>query len=159
MKIRKRMVVMGLTVMALMLLSMSLSMARSFPINPLFLAPGIREQGAYTMGIPGTYGHLIALPRVPWNELLNPTRTGKDEVNNNAAGVLMKANKGKRYTPGQWPTAPPYVFKYDPSPVFTSDTPYTGPGVPTHEQDGHHHPPAEKCMSCTSPGYTPPGPA
>jgi hypothetical protein len=92
MKIRKRMVVMGLTVMALMLLSMSLSMARSFPINPLFLAPGIREQGAYTMGIPGTYGHLIALPRVPWNELLNPTRTGKDEDMDTHHGSPMSTN-------------------------------------------------------------------
>jgi hypothetical protein len=76
------------------------------------------------------------------------TRTGKDEVNNNAAGVLMKANQGKRYLPGQWPAAAPFVFKYDPSPVFTSDAPYTGPGVPTHEQDGHHHSPDEKCLSC-----------
>jgi len=77
------------------------------------------------------------------------TRTGKDEVNNNAAGVLMKANQGKRYLPGQWPTADPFVFNKDPSPVFTSDAPYTGPGVPQHEQDGHHHPPTEKCLSCS----------
>ena len=89
----------------------------------------------------------------------NPTMTGKDEVNNNNAGVLMKANNGQRYQLGQWPAADAYVFGADPHPVFTSDTPYTGPGVPQHEQDGHHHPPAEKCLSCATPGYTPPGPS
>jgi len=98
MKIRKRMVVMGLMVMALMLLSMSLSMARSFPINPLFLAPGVREQGAYTMSIPGTYGHLVPLPRVPWNELLIPTATGKEEDMEAHHGTPMAVHPGNTGT-------------------------------------------------------------
>ena len=79
MKIRKRMVVMGLTILALMVLSMSLSMARSFPLNPIFLAPGLREAGAYTMAIPGTYGHLIPIRPFPWADVMVPTLNGKDE--------------------------------------------------------------------------------
>lgn len=81
----------------------------------------------------------------------NPNMSGKDEVNQTNVGVLMKANNGKRYLPGQWPTADPFAFGADPGPVFTTDAPYTGPGVPQHEQDGHHHPPAEKCLSCGGP--------
>jgi hypothetical protein len=81
----------------------------------------------------------------------NATGRGKDEVNNNNVGILMKANKGKRYLQGQWPIADPYAWAADPSPVFTSDAPYTGPGVPQHEQNGHHHPAAEKCLSCGGP--------
>jgi len=81
----------------------------------------------------------------------NSTGSGKDEVNQNNVGILMKANNGKRYLVDQWPTAPPFAFGADPAPLFTSDVPYTGPGVPQHEQNGHHHPPAEKCLSCGGP--------
>jgi len=77
--IRKRKLVMGLAVLALMTLSMSLSMARSFPLNPLFLAPGLREQGAYTVGIPGTYGHLIPIRPFPWADVMVPTANGKED--------------------------------------------------------------------------------
>jgi hypothetical protein len=83
----------------------------------------------------------------------DPNRTGKDEVNNTAPGVLLKAQGGKRYLTGQnqWPNADPYVFSHDPQPVFTSDAYYTGANVHEHEQDGHHHPPEEKCLSCGGP--------
>ena len=50
-------------------------------------------------------------------------------------GILMKANAGKRYLSGQWPTSDPNAF--DPNgAVFTSDTPYTAADAPKHEQDG-----------------------
>lgn len=78
---RKRMVVLGLTVLALMILSMTLSMARSFPINPIFLAPGLREEGAYTMIVPGTYGHLIPILPFPFPGSKDPVPSinGSDE--------------------------------------------------------------------------------
>ncbi|MEN3271585.1 MAG: hypothetical protein V7636_346, partial [Actinomycetota bacterium] len=59
----------------------------------------------------------------------------------------------KRYLSGQnqWPNANPFVFKYDNNPIFTSDSFYTGANVINHEQDGHHHPPEEKCLSCGGP--------
>jgi hypothetical protein len=83
----------------------------------------------------------------------DPNRTGKDEVNQTNAGVLMKAQNGKRYLSGQnqWPRANPYVFGQDPHPIYTSDAFYTGDNVIQHEQDGHHHPPEEKCLSCGGP--------
>lgn len=68
----KRMAVVGLSVLTLMILSMTLSMARSFPTNPVFLANS-REPGAYTMIVPGTYGHLIPIEPFP----------GKDQPNVN----------------------------------------------------------------------------
>jgi len=88
MTFRKRIVVMGLVVMALMALSTALSMARSFPINPLFLAPGLREEGAYFMQVPGTYGHLIPILPFPWAKSKDPipTRTGSDEGTNATGG-------------------------------------------------------------------------
>ena len=76
----------------------------------------------------------------------NPNGSGKDEVNNNSRGILMKANKGKRYLIGQWPTADPSVFGSDPSPVFTSDANYSGTGPPAGDTK---HPASEKCMSCS----------
>jgi|SRR5262245_19337809 len=69
---RKRMVLLGLVVSALMLLSMSLSMARTFPTNPIFLAPGLRETGAYTMIVPGTYGKLLPIIPFPWAKDVPP---------------------------------------------------------------------------------------
>ena len=78
---RKRMVLLGLTVFALMILSMTLSMARSWPVNPIFLAPGLREEGAYTMVVPGTYGHLIPILPFPFPRSKDPipTRNGSDD--------------------------------------------------------------------------------
>ena len=78
----------------------------------------------------------------------NRTGRGKDEVNQDNNGILMKAGGGKRYLFGQWPTSDPSPF--DPNgAVFTSDTPYLGPDAPKHEQDGHKHPGTEKCLSCS----------
>jgi len=77
----------------------------------------------------------------------NANGSGKDEVNQNNVGILMKAAGGKRYQANQWPTTNPTAF--DPNgAVFTTDAPYVGPNVPTHEQDGHKHPATEKCLSC-----------
>src|SRR5262245_66625801 len=85
---RKRMVVFGLAVLALMVLSMTMSMARSFPINPMFLAPGLREEGAYSMIVPGTYGHLIPILPFPWAKHKEPipTRNGSDDGSNGTGG-------------------------------------------------------------------------
>jgi hypothetical protein len=77
----------------------------------------------------------------------DPDSSGMDEVNKQGKGILMKANGGKRYLLGQWPTSDPNVFQREGA-VFTSDAPYTGPDAPKHEQDGHTHPPTQKCLSC-----------
>jgi hypothetical protein len=104
---RKRMVLLGLTVLALMVLSMTLSMARTFPINPIFLAPGLREQGAYTMIVPGTYGHLIPILPFPWAKDQNPvpSPTGNDE--GTAVGPQSNNTSNLRPGSGSLGTAPP----------------------------------------------------
>jgi hypothetical protein len=76
----------------------------------------------------------------------NPNGGGKDETDHNGRGILMKADGGKRYLLGQWPTADPYVQGKDPSPVFTSNADYSGTGNPPG--DGPH-PKTEKCLSCS----------
>jgi hypothetical protein len=96
---RKRMVVLGLAVFALMVLSMTLSMARSWPINPIFLAPGLREAGAYTMIVPGTYGHLIPIRPFPWSKyqqdpVLIPSRTGSEDPMDQPGSSLAAPGSG-----------------------------------------------------------------
>ena len=76
-------------------------------------------------------------------------RRGKDEVNGDGQGMLLKVNNGKRYKLGQWPTNDPQVLGDAANPVFTSDAPYTDPKTRrSHEEDGHKHDPAKKCLSC-----------
>lgn len=71
-------------------------------------------------------------------------RQGADERGLRGPGMVMKANGGKRYLPGQWDTSPPKAFN-DPTALDTSDDPAMG-GDPPHEQDGHKH--TGKCLSC-----------
>jgi hypothetical protein len=77
------------------------------------------------------------------------TRTGKDEVDGDGAGILLKVDGGKRYQLGQWPTSDPNVFTNGKGEVFTSDDPYTNPATKrAHEEDGHTHDPKSRCLSC-----------
>lgn len=69
---------------------------------------------------------------------------GRDELNNDGTGILVKANGGKRYQPGQWTAGQAFVFGDDPAPVFRTDEPETFP----HDADGHTHGQNEVCRSC-----------
>jgi hypothetical protein len=107
MRLNKRMVLMGLVVMALMILSMTLSMARSWPTNPIFLAPGIREAGAYTKTI-SPYGHLIPILPFPGEkepgrggDVLIPSRTGK--TGGDAGAYANSQGNSSRVNPGPQP--------------------------------------------------------
>jgi hypothetical protein len=80
----------------------------------------------------------------------NPSQPGLDETGRDGVGGLMKAQGGKRYEPGQWPTANPFAFSDDSKPIFTSDTP---PETFDHDADGHTHgrspdPKRQRCRSC-----------
>lgn len=70
--------------------------------------------------------------------------TGRDELNNNGRGILVKAHGGDRYQPGQWPEADPYAFGDDPNPVFRTNEPETF----DHDADGHTHENDPPCRSC-----------
>lgn len=74
----------------------------------------------------------------------NANGTGRDELNNNGRGILVKANGGKRYQPGQWPQDDPYVFGDDPNPVFRTQEKETV----DHDADGHTHENDPPCRSC-----------
>jgi hypothetical protein len=74
----------------------------------------------------------------------NSTGTGKSEVNDDGTGIIMKADGGRRYQLGQWPTTEPHVFTSDGA-VFTSDEP---PESFPHDSDHHTHPATERCRSC-----------
>lgn len=69
---------------------------------------------------------------------------GKDELNNEGRGILVKANNGARYQPGQWPAAGPYAFGDDPKPVFRTSEKETF----DHDADGHKHDGDPPCRSC-----------
>jgi hypothetical protein len=70
--------------------------------------------------------------------------TGSDELNNNGRGILLKSNKGVRYTNGKWPAVGPYAFGDDPAPVFRT----TEKATFDHDADGHTHKASERCRSC-----------
>jgi hypothetical protein len=79
----------------------------------------------------------------------NPNGRGKDEAGNDGVGILMKANGGRRYKPGDWPSTEPNVF--DPNgAVFTSDNPPGGLDTFPHETTPapHTHDLRKRCMSC-----------
>jgi hypothetical protein len=79
----------------------------------------------------------------------NPNQTGPDEVDSNGAGVLMKAEGGKRYQLGQWPTHDPKVFAEGEGSIHVSDQPYIDPATRRqHEEDGHTHDGNQRCLSC-----------
>lgn len=109
----------------------------------------------YTGGIPH-------VPLIGWQPLQpnaikdytetfwSATGTGPDEVDNQGAGILLKAEGGKRYQLGQWPTYDPKIFSESEGEIHVSDGPYTDPATKrAHEEDGHTHEPGG-CMSCAS---------
>ncbi len=72
--------------------------------------------------------------------------TGPDERGNQGSGMVMKANGGRRYQVGQWPTTEPRPFDLNGA-IAVSDNP-PGGGDGPHEQDGHTH--NRRCLSCAS---------
>lgn len=71
-------------------------------------------------------------------------RSGKDEQDRQGRGMLVKANNGARYQPGQLPQQPPFVFGSDPAPITTTDKAEILP----HGEDGHTHADDPPCRSC-----------
>jgi len=120
------------------------------------LNPQTFEQGMYAFpevgGWPST-SHLFFTREKPWalqdrTEIFwDPTGYGPDEINKQGPGIMLKANGGKRYLPGEWPTT---EFENDKSKaVFVSDEPIGAPYKLTpHEADGHKHPGDQRCRSC-----------
>ncbi len=75
-----------------------------------------------------------------WSEVwYDPNRVGPDERTETGAGMMVRADGGRRYRAGQWPAGPPSRN----NPVTTTDE----QNNPPHEQDGHHH--TTRCLSCT----------
>ena len=74
----------------------------------------------------------------------DPAATGPDETGQNAIGVLLKVDGGKRYQLGAWPRTDPNVFSR-PGTVAVGDNP---PHASPHGADGHTHPPDQRCRSC-----------
>jgi hypothetical protein len=74
----------------------------------------------------------------------DPQRRGSDEAGNDGVGMQVYAEGGTRRTPGSWPSTAPKIFT-DENTITTTDDPPTG--LP-HEEDGHVHPPAQRCRSC-----------
>ncbi|MBW3668146.1 MAG: hypothetical protein KY443_02935 [Actinobacteria bacterium] len=70
---------------------------------------------------------------------------GKDETGKDGVGILMKADGGRRFRAGRWPTTPPKAFDI-PTSVFTRNP--TGDERISHEEDGHRHPSNKRCRSC-----------
>lgn len=76
-----------------------------------------------------------------WSEIwYDPTLVGPDERSETAAGMIVRADGGRRYRAGQWPSGPPSRA----NPVTTTDE----QNHPPHEQDGHTH--KTRCLSCPS---------
>lgn len=74
-----------------------------------------------------------------WSEIwYDPTLVGPDERSETGQGMIVRADGGKRYRAGQWPSGPPSRN----NPVTTTDD----QNHPAHEQDGHTH--TKKCLSC-----------
>lgn len=70
---------------------------------------------------------------------------GPDERGQQAAGMVMKVNGGRRYQLGQWTTDPAAAFNPDGA-LAVSDDPALGGDSFEHEQDGHRH--DKRCLSC-----------
>jgi hypothetical protein len=73
-------------------------------------------------------------------------RQGPDERGEQGAGMMVKANNGKRYKPGQWPRTAPEAFVEKGKEATVSDNPAGGGIGQPHEQDGHRHEGA--CKTC-----------
>ena len=70
---------------------------------------------------------------------------GPDERDQPGSGMVMKTNGGKRYTLGQWTTAPTLAFNPQGA-IAISDDPALGGDNFEHEKDGHKH--TKRCLSC-----------
>jgi hypothetical protein len=68
----------------------------------------------------------------------DPNRVGPDERTETGAGMMVRADGGRRYAPGSWPTGPP--SRANPVTVTAEQN------NPPHEQDGHTH--NTRCLSC-----------
>lgn len=81
----------------------------------------------------------------------DPQGTGKDETGKEGAGILLKAEKGRRYEAGAWERKDPMVLSDNGGQsVYTDDNPPGGPATVPHHQDGHKHDYANKaCLSCS----------
>ncbi|MEX2293639.1 MAG: hypothetical protein WD691_07595 [Acidimicrobiales bacterium] len=76
-----------------------------------------------------------------WSEIwYDPTLVGPDERSETGQGMMVRADGGRRYTPGNWPAGPPSRKNA----VTTTDN----QNNPSHEQDGHTH--EKRCLSCAS---------
>ena len=75
----------------------------------------------------------------------DPDEPGKDERGESGVGMIMKVAAGKRYQAGRWPTTEPNVFNPKGAIAVTGDPKLQDP---PHEQDGHKHTGAAKCLSC-----------
>lgn len=76
-----------------------------------------------------------------WSEIwYDPTLVGPDERSETAAGMIVRADGGRRYKIGQWPGGGPSRT----NPVTTTDV----QNNPAHEHDGHTH--KKRCLSCSS---------
>lgn len=73
-------------------------------------------------------------------------RRAPDEIGNDGIGVMMRADGGRRYALGQWPTSPANVFNEAGSVIGAPDAP-GGPAYWNHAADGHVH--TTRCLSCT----------
>jgi hypothetical protein len=74
----------------------------------------------------------------------DPTVTGPDETGQNALGVLLKVDGGRRYQLGSWPRSDPNVFSRAGTVAVGDNPPHASP----HGADGHTHPPDQRCRSC-----------
>jgi hypothetical protein len=69
---------------------------------------------------------------------------GPDERGEVANGMMRRADGGRRYQPGQWPTGDPSRANG----ATVSDTPEGGGDYP-HEADGHQHDSDQRCLTCS----------
>lgn len=109
----------------------------------LFLAPAVGGRVnaplvKFTKDSPGAIKDFV---EVWWNT----SGTGRDELDKDGVGILMKSSKGKRYQIGEWTTGDALVFGDDPSPIFVSSETETLP----HDADGHTHDADPPCRSCS----------
>lgn len=75
-----------------------------------------------------------------WSEIwYDPALVGPDERSETAAGMIVRADGGRRYRLGEWPGGSPSRA----NPVTTTDE----QNHPPHEQDGHTH--DTRCLSCS----------
>lgn len=112
------------------------------------LTPATFAQGMYAY--PATGGTpanpLVFLTREAPTEIKDfseiwwdPNRVGPDERSENGAGMMVRADGGRRYDAGEWPQSPP--SRNQPVTVTAEQ----GNNV-DHYSDGHTH--DKRCLSC-----------